>query len=279
MFAAVPEGPEIRRAADRIARALVGQVIETAEFTPDRLRCYAPRITGTRVCAVDTRGKAMLTRFDNALTLYSHNQLYGRWFVVKRGTLPNTRRSLRVALHTKRHSALLYSASDIAVLTEGELQKHSFLSRLGPDILDAGLDAPAIARRLRMPRFERRSLAALYLDQSFLAGLGNYLRSEILFCARLHPALKPLQLDDAALQRLARETLKISSRSYQTGGITLPKSRRTASGSRRNGRRERFWVFARAARPCRRCQSPIRRENRAGRRVYHCPACQAFPAA
>jgi endonuclease-8 len=277
--ATVPEGPEIRRAADRIARVLVGERIESAEFTPDRLRGFGPRMSGTTVRAVDTRGKAMLTRFDNDLTLYSHNQLYGRWFVVRRGATPNTGRSLRVALHTGSHSALLYSASDIEVLTEYELGEHPFLSRLGPDILDADLDPGAVVERLQMPRFRRRSLAALYLDQSFLAGLGNYLRSEILFCARLHPMLKPLQMEGAALKRLARETLKISSRSYATGGVTLPKSQLPGAGERRKGRRERFWVFARAGRPCRRCRSAVKRENRAGRRLYHCPACQAAPAA
>ena len=38
--AAVPEGPEIRRAADRIARVLVGRRIEAAEFTPETLRSF-----------------------------------------------------------------------------------------------------------------------------------------------------------------------------------------------------------------------------------------------
>ena len=33
----------------------------------------------------------------------------------------------------------------------------------------------------------RRRVAALYLDQHFLAGIGNYLRSEILFFARIPP--------------------------------------------------------------------------------------------
>ena len=271
--AAVPEGPEIRRAADRIARVLVGQRIEAAEFTPETLRPFEQRIAGARVCAVDTHGKAMLTRFDNELTMYSHNQLYGRWYTVKRGTLPKTGRSLRVALHTGRHSALLYSATDISMLTGEELRSHPFLSRLGPDVLDPALDASTIAGRLDAQRFRRRSLGALYLDQAFLAGLGNYLRSEILFCARLHPALRPQDLDQAALRRLARETLKISQRTYRTGGVTLPESRRSKSG--RKGRRARFWVFARAGKPCLRCREPIEKGSRAGRRLYLCPVCQA----
>jgi endonuclease-8 len=34
------------------------------------------------------------------------------------------------------HSALLYSASDIAVLDAAGIQAHPFLSRVGPDLLD-----------------------------------------------------------------------------------------------------------------------------------------------
>ena len=90
----------------------------------------------------------MLTRFDNGLTLYSHNQLYGRWYTTRRPQLPNTARQLRVALHTQTHSALLYSASDIAVLSDRQLSEHPFLSRLGPDILDRSLTASRIAERL-----------------------------------------------------------------------------------------------------------------------------------
>ena len=188
----MPEGPEIRRAADRIADVLVGRQIERVSFAFAELQPFEKQLRGSVVDAVDTRGKAMLTRFDNDLTLYSHNQLYGRWFTVKRGDLPETRRSLRVALHTNAHSALLYSASDIDVLTAGQLQSHPFLARLGPDVLDEGLLAETIVQRLGQQRFMRRSLAALYLDQSFLAGLGNYLRSEILFGAGLHPKLRPV---------------------------------------------------------------------------------------
>ena len=78
----MPEGPEIRRAADRIGRVLNGRTVERVEFGLGRLETWAPRLSGTRVSAVSSHGKAMLTRFDNGWVLYSHNQLYGRWYVV-----------------------------------------------------------------------------------------------------------------------------------------------------------------------------------------------------
>jgi len=166
----MPEGPEIRLAADRIAKVLVGRTVVDVEFGLPALKCFENRLAGNTVTAVDTRGKAMLTRFDNGLTVYSHNQLYGRWFTTRRPALPKTGRQLRLALHTSTRSALLYSASDISVLTSKQLKEHPLLRKLGPDILDPGLTSKLIAERLRESRFINRSLGSLYLDQGFLAG-------------------------------------------------------------------------------------------------------------
>ena len=271
----MPEGPEIRRAADRIAKVLVDQPITAAEFTIPGLRRFGRRITGCSVTSVDTRGKAMLTRFENGLTLYSHNQLYGRWYVTKSGCWPATRRSLRVALHTPSHSALLYSATEVQILNERQLEQHPFLRRLGPDILDPELTEESIVARLDEPRFRRRSVGALYLDQAFLAGLGNYLRTEILFRARLSPRCRPLNLAASARRKLARETLSISRRSYRTGGITLSSDRAgklKSAGTRFED--YRFWAFGRRDLPCYVCGESIDRIEIGGRRLYFCPGCQ-----
>ena len=257
----MPEGPEIRLAADRIARVLQGEQIAEVTFGLTALQRFEAPLTNSIVRAVDTHGKAMLTRFDNGLTLYSHNQLYGRWYTMKRPRLPKTNRVLRVALHTKTHSALLYSATEIAVLTAAELGKHPFLQRLGPDILDRDLTTAAIADRLTSKRFSRRALASLYLDQSFLAGLGNYLRSEILWMAGVSPAQKPAELEPETVQRLAQETLTLSRRSYRTRGVILaPKHAAALKAEGKTYQRYRFHVFGRAGLPCCRCGATIERQ-------------------
>ena len=70
----MPEGPEIRRAADRIAAVLEGETAERVRFGLPQLKRHEKRLTGRIVKSVTTRGKAILTRFDNDLTIYSHNQ-------------------------------------------------------------------------------------------------------------------------------------------------------------------------------------------------------------
>ncbi|MEL7450892.1 MAG: endonuclease VIII [Pseudomonadota bacterium] len=271
----MPEGPEIRLAADRIAKVLVGDELVETYFAFPKLKRFEKQLTGTTVDAIDTRGKAMLTRFSNGLTMYSHNQLYGRWYTTRGDKLPNTKRSLRVALHTETHSAWLFSASDVDVLTAKQLDKHPFLNRVGPDILDPTLTPARVRERLKASQFCRRSFGALYLDQAFLAGIGNYLRSEILFTAGVHPASRPADLDDATLLKLGRETLKLSRRSYRTRGLTVTDSMaRQAKAEGLTYGQYRFWVFGREGKECLTCGSTIERTSVGSRGLFLCNRCQ-----
>jgi endonuclease-8 len=272
---AMPEGPEIRRAAERIARKVVGREAEQVEFSLPRLASWGDELSGRVVEAVDVRGKAMLTRFEGDLAVYSHNQLYGVWFVRQRYDLPSTGRQLRLAIHTERHSALLYSASEIEVLTREEEAAHPFLAALGPDPLNDDLAPGDLARRFAAPRFRRRQLGALLLDQRCVAGLGNYLRADILFDAGIHPARRPADCADAELMRLDDAVRCITRRSFDTGGLTVEPElaeRLKASGEPR--RRFRHWVYGRAGDVCRRCGAEIAADAIGGRKMYLCPVCQ-----
>jgi endonuclease-8 len=271
----VPEGPEIRRAADEVAGAIENRKVASVFFAFDALKPFEDQLRGRTVRAVETRGKAMLVRFTGGLSIYSHNQLYGRWYVRARGDLPRTGRQLRLAIHTARSSALLYSASAIEVLDEKGVAGHPFLSRLGPDILDPGLRPARVARRFLQQRFRRRQVAGLLLDQSFLCGTGNYLRSEILFVAGVGPDARPQDLEPERLRALGKAVCQIGRRAYRTGGVTNdPATVRRLKAAKEPRSRYRFFVFGRDGQPCHRCGGIIVRADAAGRRIYHCPVCQ-----
>ncbi len=271
----MPEGPEIRLAADSVAAVLVGEILESAELALPRLKRFRRRLQGSTVTAIDTRGKAMLTRFDNGLTLYSHNQLYGRWYVTARPKLPQTNRQLRVALHTRTHSALLYSATDIDILTVGEIAAHPFLSRIGPDVLDPELTPMQIVDRLRSSQFSGRALGSLYLDQGFIAGIGNYLRTEILWSARANPLARPKNLRRSVLYRLAAATLRIAHRSYRTRGVTVARGlMRDLKTRGLDYEAYRFYAFGRNGLACHRCGATIMRQSHGSRNIFVCPGCQ-----
>ncbi len=274
----MPEGPEIRLAADRIESALAGRQIESIEFAFEHLQAFERRLRGRVVTRVDTRGKAMLTRIDNGWTIYSHNQLYGRWYVCARGQLPRTGRQLRLALHNDRFSALLYSASEIDVLRDDRLLEHPFLARLGPDLLSENPTAGEIVERLQARPFRGRQLGALLLDQGFVAGLGNYLRAEILTRARLHPRSRPADCSAPQLRRLAQQIIRLTRRSYRTRGIVNPPSlvARLKAGGLTRREEYRFNTYGRAGMPCHICGTPIDCAPIGGRKMYFCPGCQPW---
>lgn len=197
----MPEGPEIKLAADRIAKAIAHQPLEGVFFAFEQLKPYEATLAEAQVVAVRPRGKALLTRFSNGLTIYTHNQLYGVWYVRKAYTYPIINRQLRLAIHTAQRSALLYSASEILVLDDDALSGHPFLRRLGPDVLDETTTVEEIETRLQSKSFQRRGLSSLLLDQQFVCGLGNYLRSELLFLAGIHPHKRPLDCTPEQLHR------------------------------------------------------------------------------
>ncbi len=119
------------------------------------------------------------------------------------------------------------------------------------------LTVDEVQARLLMPRFRRRQLGGMLLDQAFLAGLGNYLRAEILWQAELAPQHKPQDLAPDALRHLAEALLAVPRLSYQTRG--------QADDNRHHGALFRFKVFHRSGEPCERCGGMIVRTELSSR--------------
>lgn len=271
----MPEGPEIWRTADTLNDALQDKTITDLYFAFDELKEYESKLKGEKVDRVEARGKAILTFFANDEAMYSHNQLYGKWMVNGNGSEPDTNRSLRVAIHNDEYSAYLYSASEIEILPQKRISEHSYIQKLGPDVLHPDTSYEDILAQYRSQDFQNRKLTTLLLDQGFISGIGNYLRSEIMFYAGVDPHHKLKEYSDEQKEDLARATVKLSRRSYETKGIVTDPSIVEAlkrEGAERND--YRFFVYKRTGDRCHKCGSVIEEEKTGGRKIYYCPNCQ-----
>lgn len=274
----MPEGPEIQRAADALSKTIVGQQLTRIILRYPPIRRYQTQLQNQTINRIEARGKAMVTHFDQGLTLYSHNQLYGLWQTATPSTPLLKNRQLRLELGSDAASIRLYSATDIEFLTPSQLKQHPYLGKLGPDILDPSLVSQDIVDRLANPRFTKHNLGALLLNQGFLAGIGNYLRSEILFAAGLDANIRVEALTSRSRRRLGQVAIKIANQSYRHDGVTRPQSHYRAL--RQQGadyETARFWVFDRAGEPCYRCDHAIAMRSQNQRRFYFCSECQPSP--
>ncbi|OAT23166.1 endonuclease VIII [Buttiauxella gaviniae ATCC 51604] len=262
----MPEGPEIRRAADKLEAAVLNKALTEIWFAFPQLKPFEQTLVGQSIERIETRGKALLLHFSNGLTMYSHNQLYGVWRVVDAGETTDTTRVLRVRLQTADKAILLYSASDIEILNGDQLLKHPFLLRVGPDVLDMTLTAEQVKARLLSARFRRRQFSSLLLDQAFLAGLGNYLRVEILWAVGILAHHNAQSLTPEQLDKLSHALLDIPRFSYSTRG--------TVDENKHHGAIFSFKVFHRAGEKCERCGAIIEKTMLSSRPFYWCPGCQ-----
>ena len=267
----MPEGPEIYRAAQQLHSALAGQPIALTLLYPS-LQARSRGLKHATVVRVHARSKALLTEFSTGDVLYSHNQLYGEWRVHALHD-PLLARQQRLVITTFAHRVVLYSATDFAWLRAGQESQHPYIAKLGPEVLGVGITPGLLAAQLA--RFARRNLATALLDQSVLAGLGNYLRADILFVARLNPCVRVGDLPEAQLLGLAKVIHRLSWRSVHHGGVLMPTAHYKAlRASGCDYEAARFFVFDREGLPCRACHTPVARVDLGGRGVFFCPACQ-----
>jgi endonuclease VIII len=268
----MPEGPEIFLAARAVHEAVAQQPC-TIKLPYPPLAAKARSLRGVQIVRVHARSKAMLTEFANGVVLYSHNQLYGQWVVHKAGE-PLLTKQVRLVITTAKHQAVLYSATDFAWLRASEEDQHPYIAKLGPEVLSDQVTPKDIAQRLAA--FPRRVIADALLDQHVLAGLGNYLRADILLVAKINPLRKIRSLTQQELLRIAKACKTLTQRSVQRQGVIRPWAQYLAA--RKAGHEyeaARFYAFDREGAPCWECAAPIARITQGGRGLFYCPACQA----
>jgi formamidopyrimidine-DNA glycosylase len=258
----MPELPEVEYAMRR-ARSVVGRTIRRARVLHrSQRRSLPPRqarsLAGEVIAAIDRRGKYQLIHLGSGRTLLVHFRLNGDWaFVDGAAPLPP---HARVVLEFDRGPVLALVDSRALTTMSLHAADAPLLEALGPEAHSRAFNAGTLAAW-----FERRRgpVKPALLDQRLVAGVGNIYASEALWYAAIDPrrAVNTLGAEErrrlvAGVKRAIRKALRRPHR-YQDVSDAI-----------------RFNVYDRAARPCRRCGSPVRRLIQAGRSTYYCAACQ-----
>lgn len=256
----MPEGDAVWRTARTLERGLSGHVLTASDF---RVPQHATAdLTGLPVRETVARGKHLLTRIGDDLTLHTHLKMEGSWQVGRTGERwRKPAHTARVVLRAGDVEAVGFSLGVVELLPRD--QEATAVGHLGPDLLGPDWDADlAVARLLEDPA---RPLAEALLDQRNLAGIGNVYAAELCFLTGRLPTT-PVG-DVAGLARLVR-------RAHQLLLLNRERSGMVTTGDTRRGRSH--WVYGQ--RSCLRCGTAVQsaQQGEPGReRVrYWCPSCQ-----
>tara|TARA_Y100000996_G_scaffold212318_1_gene166746 strand:+ start:927 stop:1751 length:825 start_codon:yes stop_codon:yes gene_type:complete len=272
----MPEGPETKRMVDAISKSLVGKEIISHRFFHKELLHLNSKNQITIIDAL-SKSKAIILRLDDGHSIISHNQLYGKWTFNLPKTVPKTNRQLRIEFITDKKAVRLWSATDISLHKSDRENLHPYIKKLGPDILDIATTSETIFRRLQNKKYQNRALGSILLDQSFISGLGNYLRSEILFFSELNHNQRSSMLNEKQKEKLSLAIKEVSIRAYKQKGKTIDFiSIGSVFGNIANFKRMKHMVFSRDGKPCLLCSNTIIKVIQSSRRIYVCPTCQNY---
>ncbi len=274
----MPELPEVETIARLVRPALVGRRIAGLRASWKRtLGGAAPSSVARAVCgatlaSVGRRGKFVVLALERAGApaggLFLHLRMSGRLHV---DPMEAPRRPY------ERVSLALDDGNELRFVDVRKFGRFVFardpgaiLGALGPEPLDAAFTAEWLDRGLRS---RRRALKPLLLDQTFVAGLGNIYVDESLFRARLHPLTRSDRVGPDGAARLWRAIRRTLGEAIEREGSSFDAFYLTPEGQP-GSYQERFRVYGRDAKPCRRCGTRIQRLVVGQRGTHVCPRCQ-----
>lgn len=265
----MPEGDTIHKIARRIGPHLEGRRV--VGFTTHDLGAIEGSDTW-QVTRVAARGKHLLVHFDSSWVLRTHLGMHGRVRMTSANQSPPKRAVFVLTVGPDNPTRVVCArAYRCEFVRESALATHARLARLGPDLLDPGVDIGAVVERARGVAGRGRSLVDVLLDQRIAAGIGNVYKSELMFLHGLHPATGVDELSPDALRTVYGDAVRLLNLNLKTKRrTTVPTRRRPTPAS------PRLWVYGRAGDPCLECGSAILRlvQGDTARSTYYCPTCQ-----
>ena len=268
----MPELPEVEVTRRGLAPHLAGRVISAVEVRQPQLRWPVSKavhsLAGRTVRGVRRRGKYLLVDCGDG-HLILHLGMSGSLRMLPPGTPAEKHDHFDLVLgdrvlrlrDPRRFGAVLW--------TSDAVEAHPLIASLGVEPLSAALNA---AHLHRLTRGHRTAIKLFLMDGRRIVGVGNIYASESLYRARIDPrkAAKRLTLEKAPLLTKAiKDTLRAA---IKAGGSTL----RDFVGAEGNAgyMQNRFWVYDREGKPCKRCRTPIKRIVQGQRSTFFCPTCQ-----
>jgi len=273
----MPELPEVETIVADLRPHLAGRTIVRCELAfPTIVRHPEPEefvdsVAGMRIEAVDRRGKYILLRLQQGVSLVVHLGMTGQLRLVDPVTPLEKHTHAVFTLDDGRH--LRYRDprrfGRLLLGTEESLVTARKMPRLGPEPIDPDFAAEELYRRLKR---RHAPLKAVLLDQRAVAGVGNIYADESLYRARLRPGRKASTVSKQSARRLheaMRESLQLAIANRGSSVDTY----RDAWGEV-GGQQEKLLVYGRAGEPCFTCGRPLSSVRIAGRTTVFCRHCQ-----
>lgn len=227
-----PEGVEIRIFANRLNFSCKGCKMQSIKIVRgpykenekkryvqfrEQVETFEPH----RVTKVKSKGKWLYFKLNGPsyAALGVHHGMEGSWC-----TNPDNKHiilEIEISAEHKTSKKIYFQDSrrfgTFLLLTQDQLNKE--LDKIGPDIFRMTFEE--FDKSLETKRIQQHRLCEVLMDQKIISGIGNYLRADIMYLAKIDPKTEIRDLSDKNKERLYKAIRKVSRTSYKAGSTTV----------------------------------------------------------
>jgi DNA-formamidopyrimidine glycosylase len=214
----MPEGPEVKILTSYLRKILKGTNISRITFIRGRYVKHDPPKNYKKfkfncvVSDVRCRGKFIYIIFNNKTSIWITLGMTGFFSREK------TRFSNAKFIYDKGQVVYFNDARNFGTITFclNNIDLSKKLGSLGPDIFTREFNLVRFKEILRNTKNQNLEIALQLTQQNKIAGIGNYMRSEILYGARVHPLTKIKNLPDKVVRKIFINIKKVAQLSYKS---------------------------------------------------------------
>jgi formamidopyrimidine-DNA glycosylase len=273
----MPELPEVETTKKKLDQSLTGLVIKEVDVLwdniialPEDIDVFKNNLKGQIFEGVSRRGKYLVFQLTD-YTLVSHLRMEGKYFLVNESE--NISDYVHVVFYLEQGKKLLYhdvrKFGKMYLVEAGQEFKLPNLMKLGPEPRPDTFKLNAFKKKLKR---HRKSIKAVLLDQTAVAGLGNIYADEVLFQSEIHPSRPANSLTEDEVKSLRLAIFDVLNLATEKRGTTI---RSYSAPDGEEGEYQNFLkVYGKEGLECVECGTEIEKEKIAQRGTHFCPKCQ-----
>ena len=220
----MPEGPEVRILVDQLNKVLKNKtlnefVIKSGRYTkklPDGYNKFVENLP-LKIEEVKCKGKFIYFIMENNFYIFNTLGMTGGWknkVSEKYDHIHFITNSITLYFNDYRNFGTFKFIDD-----KSKLDKK--LKELGNDILSDEFTEEYCIKVFNKKINQNKTLPQVLMNQKLFCGLGNYLKSEVLYASKISPHRLVSDLNDEEKKQLFNNIKNIGMKSYKNGGASV----------------------------------------------------------
>ena len=218
----MPEGPEVKRIATDLAKEVSDRyLIEVTVLSGRYLKKDIPGLNDfkkdlpTKIVGVGSHGKFLYILMSNGINIWSTLGMTGKW---SRDHSRYSRVQFKFGCNSTVYFDDIRNFGTLKFVYGPNVLRYR-LEKLGPDMLSEDVSSEKFMICLR--KKDKWNITKALMDQTVIAGVGNYIKAESLWLAAINPHKTISDITDGELELLNRAIKEVMRVSYKHGGATF----------------------------------------------------------